>query len=50
MIAPESDYGLWPLVIVNSAVFIVFALSFATLRTKRDWRPAGAREASRQPR
>jgi len=37
----EPDYGLWSLVIINSAVFIIFALSFATLRTKRDWRSFG---------
>ena len=42
MIDLESDYGLWSLVIIHSAVFIIFALSFATLRTKRDWRAFGA--------
>ena len=42
MTEPESDYGLWMLVIINSAVFIIFALSFATLRTKRDLRAFGA--------
>lgn len=31
-------YGLWPLVIINSAVFILFAFSFARPRTRRDWR------------
>ena len=31
-------YGLWSLVIINSLVFIVFALSFARPRTARDWR------------
>jgi len=35
-------YGLWPLVIINAAVFIIFALSFARPRTKRDWRSFGA--------
>ena len=35
-------YGLWPLVILNSAVFILFAFSFARPRTKRDWRTFGA--------
>lgn len=39
---PESAYGLWTLVMVNSAVFILFAFSFATPRTKRDWRSFGA--------
>lgn len=31
-------YGLWSLVIVNSAVFIIFAFSFFKPTTKRDWR------------
>ncbi|HEY4691633.1 MAG TPA: isoprenylcysteine carboxylmethyltransferase family protein [Anaerolineae bacterium] len=35
-------YGLWPLVIVNAAVFIIFAFSFARPQTKRDWRSFGA--------
>jgi protein-S-isoprenylcysteine O-methyltransferase Ste14 len=39
---PEPAYGLWVLVIINSLVFIIFALSFATPRTKRDWRSFGA--------
>jgi methanethiol S-methyltransferase len=35
-------YGLWLLVIVNSAIFILFALSFFKPQTKRDWRSFGA--------
>ena len=35
-------YGLWSLAIVNSLVFIIFALSFAKPRSKRDWRSFGA--------
>jgi protein-S-isoprenylcysteine O-methyltransferase Ste14 len=35
-------YGLWLLVIINSAVFIIFAFSFTRPRTKRDWRSFGA--------
>lgn len=35
-------YGLWPLVIINAAVFIIFAFSFAKPRTTRDWRSFGA--------
>ena len=31
-------YGLWPLVLMNSAVFIIFAFSFFKPQTKRDWR------------
>ena len=38
----ESAYGLWSLVIVNSAVFIMFAYSFFKPRTSRDWRSFGA--------
>ena len=41
----ETDlpaYGLWPLVFVNAAVFIIFALSFTRPQTKRDWRSFGA--------
>ena len=34
-------YGLWLLVIVNSAVFIIFAASFFHPRTKRDWKAMG---------
>lgn len=35
-------YGLWGLVIINSAVFILFAASFTRLQTPRDWRTLGA--------
>ena len=35
-------YGLWPLVIVNSLVFIIFAFSFAQPKSARDWRSFGA--------
>ena len=35
-------YGLLGLVIINSAVFILFAASFTRLRTTRDWRSLGA--------
>jgi len=34
-------YGLWVLVIVNSAIFIFFAFSFFKPRTGRDWRSFG---------
>lgn len=37
-----SDYGLWSLVLINSAVFILFAFSFAKPQTTRDWRSFGA--------
>lgn len=35
-------YGLWSLAIINSAVFIFFALSFAKPQSRRDWRSFGA--------
>jgi len=35
-------YGLWSLVIINSAIFIIFAFSFAKPQSKRDWRSLGA--------
>ncbi len=41
---PEHSpaYGLWTLVVINSAVFIIFAFSFARPRTRTDWRSFGA--------
>ena len=36
------SYGLWFLVIINSAIFILFAFSFFKPQTKRDWRSFGA--------
>lgn len=38
----ESSYGLWPLVITNSVIFIIFAFSFTNPKTNRDWRSFGA--------
>lgn len=38
----ESAYGLWTLVILNSAIFIFFAFSFTKPQTKADWRSLGA--------
>ena len=38
----NGDYGLWTLVILNSAIFIFFAFSFAKPQTKTDWRALGA--------
>lgn len=35
-------YGLWSLVILNSAIFIVFAFSFFRPASTRDWRSFGA--------
>ena len=36
------QYGLWSLVIVNSAIFIMFAFSFFKPKTERDWRSFSA--------
>ncbi|MCB0362319.1 MAG: isoprenylcysteine carboxylmethyltransferase family protein [Bdellovibrionales bacterium] len=38
----QSGYGLWMLVILNSAIFIIFAFSFAKPKSKTDWRSLGA--------
>jgi protein-S-isoprenylcysteine O-methyltransferase Ste14 len=35
-------YGLWLLVVINAAVFIIFAFSFTHPRTGRDWHSFGA--------
>ncbi|HZK66830.1 MAG TPA: isoprenylcysteine carboxylmethyltransferase family protein [Chloroflexota bacterium] len=37
-----TDYGLWDVVFVNTAVFLIFAFSFARPRSGRDWRSFGA--------
>jgi len=42
MSAGAPAYGLWSLVVINSAVFAIFAFSFARPRTARDWRSFGA--------
>lgn len=36
-----SAYGLWSLVLLNSAVFIIFAFSFYKPKSSRDWRSFG---------
>lgn len=41
----DQDYGLWPLVIINSLLLIVFAGSFFHPRSQRDWRAMGAYSA-----
>ncbi len=38
-------YGLWTLVILNSAIFIFFAFSFVKPKTTSDWRSLGAYSA-----
>jgi protein-S-isoprenylcysteine O-methyltransferase Ste14 len=42
MEASPPAYGLWSLVIINSAVFILFAFSFSRPRSSRDWTSFGA--------
>lgn len=37
----DAAYGLWPLVILNTALFVLFAVSFFHPRTERDWRVLG---------
>ena len=37
----DYGYGLWPLVVFNSLLFIVFAASFFHPRSGRDWRAFG---------
>lgn len=37
-----NGYGLWSLVAIDTAVFVIFALSFTRPRTARDWRSLGA--------
>jgi protein-S-isoprenylcysteine O-methyltransferase Ste14 len=37
-----SAYGLWGIVVIESAFFIVFAFSFTRPKTSRDWRSFGA--------
>ncbi len=42
MTQDQPAYGLWGLVVLNSIVFILFAFSFFTPRTRRDWGSFGA--------
>lgn len=37
----NQDYGLWPLVVLDSAVMIIFAFSFFHPKSTRDWRALG---------
>ena len=40
-VADSNDYGLWSLVLINSAFFILFAASFFKPATRQDWRTLG---------
>ena len=42
MDSEPSAYGLWMLVVITSAIFILFAFSFFKPQTTRDWRSFGA--------
>ncbi len=42
MTTDSPAYGLWALVAINTAVFVIFAFSFAKPKTNRDWRSFGA--------
>lgn len=42
MNSTSPAYGLWGLVVLNSAVFLMFAFSFFKPQTSRDWRTFGA--------
>jgi len=41
MTSEPPAYGLWSLVVINVAVFAIFAFSFTHPRTARDWRSFG---------
>lgn len=41
MSSTDNAYGLWSLVIINSAFFILFAFSFFKPKSQRDWRTLG---------
>jgi protein-S-isoprenylcysteine O-methyltransferase Ste14 len=38
----QPGYGLWMLVVLNSAIFLMFAFSFFKPQSGRDWRTFGA--------
>ena len=42
MTTDAPAYGLWSLVLINSAVFVLFAYSFFKPKTTRDWRSFSA--------
>lgn len=42
MTGDAPAYGLWMLVFINSAIFLMFAFSFFKPNTARDWRTFGA--------
>ncbi|MEK7608344.1 MAG: isoprenylcysteine carboxylmethyltransferase family protein [Patescibacteria group bacterium] len=38
----ENAYGFWPLVVINSFFFVIFAFSFTKPKTSREWKSLGA--------
>ncbi len=42
MTSDSNGYGLWLLVVINTIIFVVFALSFTRPHMARDWRSVGA--------
>jgi protein-S-isoprenylcysteine O-methyltransferase Ste14 len=38
----QNGYGLWPFVVLDSAIVLLFAKSFFHPKTKRDWKVMGA--------
>jgi protein-S-isoprenylcysteine O-methyltransferase Ste14 len=42
MSGQSPAYGLWALAVVNAAVVIIFAFSFAKPQSRKDWRSFGA--------
>jgi len=35
-------YGMWPFVVINTAIFIFFVLSYLKPKRRREWRSMGA--------
>ena len=42
LFSSDYGYGLWWMVALNVAIFLIFAFSFTKPKTKRDWRSFGA--------
>jgi len=38
----SSEYGLWPLVIISTMIFVIFGASFFHPQSRRDWRAMSA--------
>ncbi len=42
LFSPDYGYGLWWMVALNAAIFLIFAFSFTKPKTKSDWRSFSA--------